>query len=159
MVLAFLQIVYLSNAVLIVFCGVILLFLLKSMKIRDKLWIASIVSILLIVLTSIIQIVSYNNLWEEVRQKESLLDTLRTEYAKLKSESAAARVTYADTKNAIRMSRQEFDQLQKNIDDEFERTVAEIRSVYANISDEDLDRRANNAIRKARYNLKNTIFH
>ena len=159
MVIAFLQFAQFSNAVLIVLCGIVLLFLLKSIKVTDKLWIASVVSILLVVFISIGQMVSSNELSEKVRQKEAYLDTLRIEYANLKSETSAARVAYNDAKDEVTMSRREFDELQKEVNAEFERTISEIRTVYSGISDEELNRRANNAIRKARFNLKNNVFH
>ncbi len=150
---------YLSNAILIFLCGIILLFLLKSIKVNDRLWIAGLISVLLIVFISITQMVSYNNLAEQVREKEAVLDTLRIEYARLKSRTSAAQIAYVDAKNTVTMSRLEFDDLQKRVNSEFERTISEIRSLYSQISDEELDRRANNAIRRARSNLKNNIFH
>ncbi len=159
MIIAFLSFVNLSNALLIFLCGIVLLFLLKSIRISDKLWVASFVSVLLIVLISITQTVSYNSLYEQMREKEAMLDTLRIDYAKMKSETVAARVVYADAKTDVTMSRREFENLQKQVNAEFERTVSEIRSVYSQITDEDLDRRANNAIRRARLNLRTNIFH
>ncbi len=159
MAIAFLQSVYLSNAVLIILCGMILLFLMKSMKLNDRLWIISVASVVLIVVISIVQMVSYGNLSEQVREKEAALDTLRTEYAILKSETSTARIAYADAKNSVTMSHREYEDLEKEVNREFERTIDEIRTVYSNISDEDLDRRANDAIRKARLNLKKNVFH
>jgi hypothetical protein len=158
MPIAFLQFVHFSNAVLITLSGLVLVFLLKSIRVTDKLWIASVVSVLLIVLISIAQIVSYNELSERVRQQEAVLDTLRTEYARLKDETGVARAAYIDAKNTITMSRQEFGELEKAVGAEFERTMNEIRGVYSQISDEDLNRRANNVIRRARLNLKNNVF-
>jgi ABC-type nickel/cobalt efflux system permease component RcnA len=153
MILTLSTFTHVSNAVLILLCGVILLFLLKKVNVRDKLWIASVAGTLLIVFISINQIVTYNNLMEQLRDKEAAVAVLTAEYAKLKSESASARSTVADARKDVSLSRQELDELRKKVNAEFERTIREIRSVYANISDEQLSRRFNNAVRKARQNL------
>lgn len=158
MILAMILFENFSNAVLIVLCGIVLLFLLKSIRVGDKLWVASVASAILIVIISVVQIVSYNNLAKQIEQKEAVLDTLRCEYAKLKSETEAAQPRYIEAKEAVSMSRQEFQDLQNKVTAEFERTIQEIRKVYANISDEELNRRVNNAVRRARFNLQNSVF-
>ena len=158
MVYAFSLFAHLSNAILIVLCAIVLLFLLKTMKVSDKLWVASVGSTILIVVIAVVQIVSYNNLAKQVQHKEAVLDTLRCEYGKLKSETEIARARHSEARAEVSMSRMEFEELQKKVTAEFDRTIQEIRNVYANISDEELNRRVNNAVRKARLNLQNSVF-
>lgn len=158
MVLTISFVPHLSNLVLVLFCGIVLLFLLKSAKLTDKLWLASVASIVVVVLISIGQIVSYNNLAEQLRDKESSLDTLKIEYAKLKSTTESARAEFSDARQNVALSRRELDDLRNKVTAEFERTIREIRGVYANISDEELNRRFNNAVRKARQNFQDNVF-
>ena len=147
-----------SNVVLIILCGVVLLFLLKSITFKDKLWMASVASVLLIVLISIGQIVSMNDLAQHLRDREAALDTMKMAYATLKAETESAQSTFSNAKRDVSLSRQELDQIRSKVTAEFERTVREIRGVYANISDEELNRRFNNAVRKARLHLENNVF-
>ena len=158
MVLALSVVSQLSNAILIFLCGVVLLFLLKSINLKDKLWLASIISILLVVLISLSQVVSYYGLVDRLREREAALDTLKTEYAALKSETEAARSTFGNAKKEVALSRKELEDLRTKVNAEFDRTIREIRSVYADISDEELDRRVNNAVRKAREHLRANVF-
>jgi membrane-associated HD superfamily phosphohydrolase len=158
MVLAFSIFTHWSNVLVIILSGVVVLFLLKSINLRDKLWLASVVSIAIIALLSVGQIVSHNNLIEQLREKELALDTLKSDYAALKTETEPARLKFADAKESVSMSRRELDDLRTKVTAEFERTIREIRSVYANISDEELNRRFNNAVRKARQNFQNNVF-
>jgi hypothetical protein len=158
MVLAFSIFTHWSNLLVVVLSCVVILFLLKSVNLRDKLWLASVVSIAIIALLSVQQIVSYSNLISQLQEKESALDSLKTDYAKLKTETESARATFAEAKERVSKSRQDLMDLRTRVNAEFERTIREIKSVYANISDEDLNRRFNNAVRKARQNLQNNVF-
>lgn len=148
----------LSNAVLLFLCGVILLFLLKSVNLKDKLWLASVVSVLLVVLISLTQIASYYSLVERLREREEALESLKTAYAALKSETDAARETYAGAKKDVTLSRYELNELKSKVNTEFDRTVRDIRSVYAGISDEELNRRFSDAVRKAKQNFQKNVF-
>ena len=158
MVLAFSIFAHWSNVLVIILSGVVVLFLLKSINLKDKLWVASVVSIAFVALLSVEQIVSYSNLIERLREKESALETLKSEYATLKTKTESARLTFADAREGVSMSRRELDDLRTRVTVEFERTIREIKGVYANISDEELNRRFNNAVRKARQNLQNNVF-
>ncbi len=158
MISAFTVFSHLSNAFLIVLCGVVLLFLLKSVNLKDRLWLASVVSILLIVLISLGQIASYSTLAQRLQQQEASLDTLKMQYDVLKSETASARTTFGGAKQDVAASRKELGDLRNRVNAEFDRTIREIRNVYANISDEDLNRRFNDAVRKAKQNLQNNVF-
>ncbi len=158
MISAFSVFSHLSNAFLIVLCGVVLLFLLKSVNLKDRLWLASVVSILLIVLISLGQIASYSTLAQRLQQQEASLDTLKMQYDVLKSETASARTTFGEAKQDVAASRKELGDLRNRVNAEFDRTIREIRNVYADISDEDLNRRFNDAVRKAKQNLQNNVF-
>ena len=158
MVLALFFFTHWSNVLAIILCCIVVLFLLKSINIKDKLWLASVVSIAIVALLSVEQIVSYSNLLEQLREKESALDSLKCEYATLKAQTESARSTFAEAKQVVSVSRKELDDLRTKVNAEFERTILEIRSVYADISDEELNRRFNNAVRKARQNFQNNVF-
>lgn len=158
MVLALFMLTQVSNVVLIMLCGIVLLFLLKTMKPTDKLWLASVASILCIVLLAMSQIASYNNLSQQLQDKEAALQVLTAEYARVKAATESARASYSDARKDVSISRQEFDDLRNKVTAEFERTIREIRSVYAEISDEELNRRFNNAVRKARQHLRENVF-
>jgi predicted nuclease with TOPRIM domain len=158
MVLAFSIFTHWSNLLVIVLSCIVILYLLKSVNLRDRLWLASVVSIAIIALLSLQQIVSYNNLIEQMREKESALESLKTDYATLKAETESARSTFAEAREGVSISRQELNELRTRVNAEFERTIREIKSVYANISDEELNRRFNNAVRKARLNFQNNVF-
>lgn len=158
MVLAFSIFTHSPNILVIILSGIIFLFLLKAITFKDKLWLASIVSVLLIAFIAIGQIVSYSNLMEKIQAKEEALENTKKEYAKLKSETESARSMFADAKGDVTLSRQELNDLRNKVTAEFDRTIREIRGVYANISDEELNRRFNNAVRKARQNLQNNVF-
>ncbi len=158
MVTAFSFVTQMSNAVLIFLCGIVLLFLLKSIKLNDKLWLASVVSILIIVLITLSHTASYYSLAEKLREQEEALNTLKVEYAVMKSQTDSARATFGDAKRDVALSRTELNELQSKVNAEFDRTVREIRSVYADISDEELNRRFNNAVRKARQNFQKNVF-
>ena len=158
MVLAFSIFAHWSNVLVIILSGVVVLFLLKSINLKDKLWVASVVSIAFVALLSVEQIVSYSNLIEQLREKESALETLKSEYATLKTKTESARSSLADAKEGVSMSREQLNELRTKVTAEFERTIREIKSVYASISDEELNRRFNNAVRKARQNFQNNVF-
>ncbi len=158
MVLALSIFVHWPNALIIILSSIVLLFLMKSISLKDKLWLASVVSILIVAVLSIGQIVSYNNLIEQIRNKEAALENVKDEYARLKTGTESARSIFADARKDVSVSRQELDDLRTKVTAEFERTIREIRSVYANISDEELNRRFNNAVRKARQNFQNNVF-
>ena len=149
---------HLSNILLILLCGVILLSLLKFPRLTDRLWLAGIASVALIVLISIGQIVSYNRLAERLAQKEATLDTLKSQYASLKSLTQKAKSEFAAVGNDVRLSRQEYGILKERVTAEFDRTIRDIHTVYAAISDEELDRRFTIAVRKARKNLQDNVF-
>lgn len=148
----------LSNFLLIIACGIILLFLLKSPKLSDKLWLTSVGGVLLIVLISITQIVFYTNLHQQLMDKEAALQTLTAEYAKMKLETKSAHSEFADAGKDVDLSRRELNELRDKVTTEFDRTIREIHAVYANISDAELNRRFNNAVRKARKNLQDKVF-
>ncbi len=158
MVLAFSIFTYFPNAILIALSGVILLFLLKSINLASKLWVASAASAFVIALVSLLQIFSLNGLAEDLREREAVVDSLSRKYARLKSETIQARSAFSDSGSEVKLSRKELDELQMKVNAEFDRTVAEIRSVYADISDEELNRRVNSAVRKARRNLQTRVF-
>jgi hypothetical protein len=158
MVLAFSLFTHWSNILVIILCCVIALFLLKFINLKDKLWLASVAGTAVVALLSIMQIVSYNRLVEQLQEKESALESLKGEYAKLKVETESARTVFADAKEGVSLSRRELDEIRSKVNAEFERTIHEIKTVYANISDEEINRRFNNAVRKARLNLKNNVF-
>jgi len=147
-----------SNALIVILSCIVFLFLLKSTNLKDKLWLASVASLLIVALISIGQIVAYNNLVDQLKEKETALENLQTEYTKLKSETDAARSTFTDARGDVWVSRQELDDLRAKVKTEFERTIRDIHVVYADISDEELNRRFNNAVRKARQNLQNNVF-
>ncbi|HEY6952929.1 MAG TPA: hypothetical protein VI758_11010 [Bacteroidota bacterium] len=148
----------LSDFIVIILCCVVFLFLLKSINLRDKLWLASVAAVGIVALLSIVQIVSYADIAEQLRQKEMTIDTLKNDYARLKSETESARASFTNAKTSIAVSRQELSDLRKKVNTEFERTIKEIRAVYADIADEELDRRFNNAVRKSRQNFQKNIF-
>jgi hypothetical protein len=158
MVLAFSLFTHWSNILVIILCCVIALFLLKFINLKDRLWLASVAGISIVALLSVMQIVSYSNLIEQLREKESALESLNGEYAKLKAETESARAVFAGAKEGVSLSRRELDEIRSRVNAEFERTIHEIKTVYANISDEELHRRFNNAVRRARQNLQNNVF-
>ena len=158
MVLAFSLFTQWSNILVIVLSCVIALFLLKSIDLKDKLWLASVAGIAIVALLSLVQIFSYGRLIEQLQERESALESLKGEYAKLKVETESARAVFAGAKEGVSLSRRELDEIRSRVNAEFERTIHEIKTVYANISDEELNRRFNNAVRKARLNLKNNVF-
>jgi hypothetical protein len=158
MVLAFSIFTHWPNLLVIVLSCIVILFLLKSTNLKDRLWLASVISIAIIALLSLQQIVSNSNLISQLQEKESALESLKTDYATLKAETESARSTFAEAKEGVSTSRQELNELRTRVNAEFERTIRDIKSVYANISDEDLNRRFNNAVRKARQNLQNNVF-
>ena len=159
MIPAFTILSQLSNACLIFLSGIVLLYLLKSMNLKDKFWFASIVSILFIVLISLGQIASYYGLVAQLREKEQALDTLKLQYAMLKSSTEAAGSAYGETKRDVAESRKQLEAIRAKVDAEFNRIIREIRKVYSNISDEEMNRRFNDAVRTAKQNLRNNVFH
>ena len=147
-----------SNALLIFLCGVVLLYLLKSIHLKDRLWLASVASILVIVLVSLGQIASYYSMNERLRAREAALDTLKLQYTSLKSSTETARLTYGGAKQDVVSSRKELDEIRSRVDAEFDRTIREIRRVYSDISDEELNRRVDAAVRTAKQNLRKNVF-
>jgi hypothetical protein len=105
------------------------------------------------------QIVARNTALEQLRENEALIETMKQDYEKLKSETVSARTAYDDTKRQTDLSRGELDILRKKVNAEFDRTTTEIKRIYSGISDEDLDRRFNEAVRRSRNNLQNNVFH
>ena len=158
MVPAFVIFAHWSDIIIIFLCAIVFVFLLKSIKLNDRLWLGSVVSVIIVALLSVDHIVSYGSLMEQLREKEAALESMKEDYQKLKTETKSARATFASAKEGVVMSRQEMDDLRARVNAEFERTIGEIRRVYANISDEELNRRFNNAVRKARQNLQNNVF-
>jgi hypothetical protein len=158
MVLAFSFVPYWSNGLILLSCAVVLLFLLKSINIKDKLWLASICGVLTVALISIYQIIAHNNLMEQLREKEAKIAALQTEYDRMIAETEHARTTFEEARGAVKTSRAELDALQKKVNAEFDKTVNEIKRIYANISDEELDRRLNETIRKSRKSLQTNVF-
>jgi septal ring factor EnvC (AmiA/AmiB activator) len=158
MVLASSVFTHVSNALLVLLCGVVLVFLLKKVNVRDKLWLASVASVVLIVFISIDQMVVYYNLLQQLSDKEAAIALLTKEYARMKSETAEAGSTFNETKKEVSLSRRELEELRKKVNSEFEQTIRDIRGVYADISDEELNRRFNNAVRRARKNLNTIVF-
>jgi Skp family chaperone for outer membrane proteins len=147
------------SSILVVFlCLVVLASLIRSINVKDKVWLSGFVAILLVALISVLQIFAYSNLAEQLSGKEAALETMSNNYTKLKSESENGRTTYDDLRKNVHTSKSELDDLQRKVNAEFERTVAEIKRIYADISDEELDRRVNAIVRKANRNLQNNVF-
>ncbi len=158
MIPAFTFLSQLSNACLIFLSGIVLLYLLKSLNLKDKFWFASVVSILFIVLISLGQIASYYGLVAQLREKEQALESLKVQYAVLKSSTEAAGSAYGKTKRDVAESRRQLEAVRAKVDAEFNRTIREIRKVYSTISDEEMNRRFNDAVRTAKQNLRNNVF-
>jgi len=158
MVLAFSVFTHWSNILVIILSCIVVLFLLKSINLKDRLWLASVASIAVVALLSVAQIISSNNLAEQLRVKELALESLKEDYAKLQIDTESARTMFTEAKEGVSISRRELDEIRSRVNAEFERTIHEIKTVYANISNEELNRRFNNAVRKARLNLQNNVF-
>ena len=158
MVLAFSFFVDWSGSLTILLCAVVLLFLIKSINIKDRLWLASVCSVSIVALIALYQIIAQNNLLEQLREKEAKIASLQSEYDRMKIETQRAQSTFDGAGAAVRTSRNELDELQRKVNAEFDRTVGEIRRIYADISDEDLSRRFNDAVRTSRRNLKTNVF-
>ncbi len=147
-----------SNFFLVLLSVIILVFLLRTVQIRNRLWIASFIAAILVGLISISHIVAYNSLLEQLKNQEAALESMKSTYEKLKSESVAARGNYDDSRSNVKSSREELEVIKQRLNTEFDKAIREIRAVYAGISDEELDRRVNNAVRKARQNLQKNVF-
>lgn len=147
-----------SNGLLVIFSAIILLFLLKSINLKDRLWLFAFVAALLIAAVTIYQIVGYNNLIEQLRDREAKIAALEKEYQEKKLKIASARSSFDSATKDVAGSRSELDAVRKKANAEFDRTISEIKTIYADISDEELDRRFNDAVTKARRNFKNNVF-
>jgi peptidoglycan hydrolase CwlO-like protein len=158
MVLALVFLGQWSNILVVFLSLVVLVSLIRWINFKDKVWLSGFVAVILVALISVLQIFAYNNLADQLSDKEVALETMSNNYTKLKSASDEARATYDDVRKNVHTSKSELDDLQRKVNAEFERTVAEIKRIYADISDEELDRRVNAIVRKANRNLQNNVF-
>lgn len=147
-----------SNVLIVLLSIVILVFLLRSIQITNKLWLSSFIAVILIGLITISHIVAYNSLTEQLKNQEAAIDTMKANYEILKSESVAAQGAYEESRNGVKTSREDLAIMKQRLNTEFDKAIRDIRTVYAGISDEELDRRANNAVRKARQTLQKNVF-
>lgn len=159
MILALLLSFQWPNVLLFFVSLAVLVSLLRIINLKDTRWIVSFLGMIVIAVLAFYQIVAHNIALEQLRQKEALIETMKQDYEKLKSETASARTAYDDTKRQTDLSRGELDVLKKKVNAEFDRTTTEIKRIYSGISDEDLDRRFNEAVRRSRNNLQNNVFH
>ncbi len=158
MVLAFVIFNQWSSAFLALLSVIILIFLFRSIQITNKLWLASVVSAVLIGIISVAHIFAYNSLLDRLKNQEAALEEMKSKYETMKAETAAARETYNDSRANATSSKEDLEKRKAKLNTEFDKAVGEIRSVYAGISDEELDRRVNSAVRKARQNLQHNVF-
>jgi hypothetical protein len=154
MILALLLSLQWPNVLLVLVSLAVLVSLLRIIDLKDTRWIVTFLGTL-----AVYQIVARNSALEQLREKEALIETMKQDYEKLKSETASARTTYDDAKKAAELSRAELDVLRKKVNAEFDRTTTEIKRIYSGISDEELDRRFNDALRRSRGNLQKNVLH
>lgn len=159
MILALLLSLQWPNVLLVLVSLAVLVSLVRIINLKDTRWIVSFLGMIMIAVLGIYQILAHNNALEQLREKEALIESMKQDYAKLKSETASARTTYDDAKKETDLSRVELDILRRKVSAEFDRTTTEIKRIYSGISDEDLDRRFNDAVRKSRNNLQKNVFH
>lgn len=159
MILSLLLSIQWPNVLLVLVSLAVLVSLVRIINLKDTRWIVSFLGTIVIAVLAVYQVVVHNNALEQLREKEVLIETMKQDYEKLKAETASARTTYNDTKKETDLFRTELDVLRKKVNAEFDRTTAEIKRIYSGISDEELDRRFNDAVRRSRNNLRKDVFH